>query len=153
VFNIGDLVEYKNNTGRIVFICEWSLSILLGDEFPKQSQTRLVVYNCEYKNVKKLCDSVEIDPVAETNSWTVHYHLILNLDPVLLVGSQDLDQMTQTQKDQMIEKIYEIVDSHFPKKPNDILIDELCDAFDSLCPVTVWELSTDPPMGVKLVYS
>jgi hypothetical protein len=45
--------------------------------------------------------------------------------------------MTQTQKDQMIEKIYEIVDSHFPKKPNDILIDELCDAFDALCPVTV----------------
>ena len=48
-----------------------------------------------------------------------------------------LTKMTQTQKDQMIEKIYEIVDAHFPKKPNDILIDELCDAFDSLCPVTV----------------
>ena len=61
--------------------------------------------------------------------------------------------MTQTQKDQMIEKIYEIVDAHFPKKPNDILIDELCDAFDSLCPVTVWELSTDLPLGVKIVYS
>lgn len=45
--------------------------------------------------------------------------------------------MTQTQKDQMIEKIFEIVDSHFPEKSNDVLIDELCDAIDSLCPVTV----------------
>jgi len=68
MFNIGDLVEYKNNTGTVVFICEWSLSILLGDEFPKQNQTRLVVYSCDYKNVKKLCDSQEIDTGPTTNS-------------------------------------------------------------------------------------
>jgi len=46
--------------------------------------------------------------------------------------------MTQTQQDQMINKIYQLVDSHFPEdEPNDVLIDELCTAFETICPVTV----------------
>ena len=46
--------------------------------------------------------------------------------------------MTQTQQDQMINKIYQLVDSHFPEsEPNDELIDQLCDAFETICPVTV----------------
>lgn len=47
-------------------------------------------------------------------------------------------KMTQTQQDQMINKIYQLVDSHFPEdEPNDDLIDELCTAFETICPVTV----------------
>jgi hypothetical protein len=46
--------------------------------------------------------------------------------------------LTQTQRDQMIEKIYELVDSHYPSPNlNDVLIDELCMAFETICPVTV----------------
>jgi len=68
VFKLGDIVEYKNNTGKIVFICELSLSILNGDEFPRQNQSRLVVYCYEWDKVKLIQDSSEIDPAAETNS-------------------------------------------------------------------------------------
>jgi len=67
VFKLGDIVEYKNNTGKIVFICEYSLSILVGNEFPRQNQSRLVVYCCEWDKVKLIQDSSEIDHAAETN--------------------------------------------------------------------------------------
>lgn len=51
--------------------------------------------------------------------------------------------MTQTQRDQMIDKIYEIVDSHYPAPDlNDVLIEELCTAFETICPVTTDKLST-----------
>ena len=68
MFKLGDIVEYKNNTGKIVFICELSLSILNGDEFPRQNQSRLVVYNYEFNKVKLVSDSSEIVTQAETNS-------------------------------------------------------------------------------------
>jgi hypothetical protein len=68
VFKEGDLVEYKTVRGPIVFICELSLSILVGDEFPKRHQTRVVVYPYEWDKVKLVSDSLEIDPAAETNS-------------------------------------------------------------------------------------
>lgn len=46
--------------------------------------------------------------------------------------------MTQDQHDQMIQKIYDLVDSHYPAPDlNDVLIDELCVAFETICPVTV----------------
>jgi hypothetical protein len=72
MFKEGDIVQYKTVTGKIVFICELSLSILVGDEFPKRHQTRVVVYPYEWQSIKKLCDSDEIDTRAETNSGTVH---------------------------------------------------------------------------------
>jgi hypothetical protein len=68
MFKEGDLVEYKTVRGPIVFICELSLSILVGDEFPKRHQTRVVVYPYEWDKVKLVSDSLEIDPAAETNS-------------------------------------------------------------------------------------
>jgi len=46
--------------------------------------------------------------------------------------------MTQTQHQEMINKIYQLVDSHYQDEPNDVLIDELCDAFEDIMgPVTV----------------
>jgi hypothetical protein len=68
MFKEGDLVEYKTVRGPIVFICELSLSILVGDEFPKRHQTRVVVYPYEWDKVKLVSDSLEIDPAAKTNS-------------------------------------------------------------------------------------
>ena len=68
MFKEGDLVEYKTVRGPIVFICELSLRILVGDEFPKRHQTRVVVYPYEWDKVKLVSDSLEIDPAAETNS-------------------------------------------------------------------------------------
>jgi len=68
MFKEGDLVEYKTVKGPIVFICELSLSILVGDEFPKRHQTRVVVYPYEWDKVKLVSDSLEIDTRAKTNS-------------------------------------------------------------------------------------
>lgn len=68
MFKEGDIVEYKTVRGPIAFICELSLSILVGDEFPRQHQTRVVVYPYEWDKVKLVSDSLEIDPAAETNS-------------------------------------------------------------------------------------
>jgi len=65
MFKQGDIVEYKTVKGPIVFICELSLSILVGDEFPKRHQTRVVVYNHEWDNVKLVCDSLENVTVAQ----------------------------------------------------------------------------------------
>ena len=46
--------------------------------------------------------------------------------------------MTQTQHELMINTIYRLVDSHYQEEPNDVLIDELCDAFENIMgPVTV----------------
>jgi|TARA_Y100000289_G_scaffold20310_1_gene19569 hypothetical protein len=59
MFNEGDIVTYKELTGKIVFSCELSISILIGDEFPKQTQTRIVVYNYEWDKVKLVSDSSE----------------------------------------------------------------------------------------------
>jgi hypothetical protein len=72
MFKEGDLVEYKTIKGTVIFVCELSLSILVGDEFPKRHQCRVVVYPYEWESIKKLCDSDEIDTRAETNSGTVH---------------------------------------------------------------------------------
>ena len=68
MFKEGDLVQYKTIKGRVIFVCELSLSILVGDEFPRQHQCRVVVYPYEWESIKKLCDSDEIDTRAETNS-------------------------------------------------------------------------------------
>ena len=59
MFKEGDIVEYKTVKGQIVFICELSLSILVGDEFPREHQTRVVVYPYEWDKVKLLSDSSE----------------------------------------------------------------------------------------------
>lgn len=52
MFKVGDIVEYKSDTGKVVFICDGSLSILIGDEFPMPNQTRVVVYNYDWHKVK-----------------------------------------------------------------------------------------------------
>ena len=57
MFEIGDQVVYKNATGKVIFICEYSLSILIGDEMPKANQTRLVVYHHDWSKIKVLGDS------------------------------------------------------------------------------------------------
>ena len=47
-------------------------------------------------------------------------------------------QMTQTQRDQFIQKIYDLVDAHHPSPNlNDDLIEELITAFEDIFPVTV----------------
>ena len=63
MFKEGDLVEYKSVTGKVIFSCEFSLSILVGDEFPRQHQCRVVVYSHEWDSVKLLSDS------SETVTW------------------------------------------------------------------------------------
>lgn len=65
MFNVGDLVEYKTIKGRVIFVCELSLSILVGDEFPTQHQCRIVVYPYEWESIKKLGASGEIDTRAK----------------------------------------------------------------------------------------
>ena len=66
MFELGDHVQYKTVIGRVIFVCELSLSILVGDEFPREHQCRVVVYPYEWENIKKLCDSDEIDTRAES---------------------------------------------------------------------------------------
>ena len=66
MFKEGDHVEYKTVKGMIVFICEFSLSILVGDEFPKRHQTRVVVYSHEWDSVKLLSDSSENVTLAKS---------------------------------------------------------------------------------------
>lgn len=57
MFKVGDIVEYKDLTGKVIFCCEKSLSILIGAELPKQTQTRVVVYNYMWDEVKLTSDS------------------------------------------------------------------------------------------------
>ena len=64
MFEVGDTVTYKDLTGKVIFCCEKSLSILIGAELPKQTQTRVVVYNYMWDEVKLTSDS----------KWTVHYY-------------------------------------------------------------------------------
>ena len=59
MFKEGDLVEYKRVTGKVIFSCEYSLSILIGNEFPREHQCRIVVYSHEWDSVKLVCDSSE----------------------------------------------------------------------------------------------
>ena len=66
MFKEGDIVEYKTVKGPIAFICELSLSILVGDEFPRQHQTRVVVYPHEWDKVKLVCDSSENVTMAQS---------------------------------------------------------------------------------------
>ena len=57
MFEAGDLVRFKDITGKVIFACEYSISILIGAELPKQTQVRLVVYNHMWPEVKLTCDS------------------------------------------------------------------------------------------------
>ena len=57
MFDIGDTVSYKNDTGKVIFSCEQSISILIGDVLPKATQTRLVVYNHSWDDVKLIGDT------------------------------------------------------------------------------------------------
>ena len=57
MFEVGDLVSYKDLTGKVIFACEYSISILIGDELPKATQTRLVVYNHTWPEVKLIGDT------------------------------------------------------------------------------------------------
>ena len=57
MFEVGDIVEYKDLTGKVIFACEYSISILIGAELPKQTQTRVVVYNHTWPEVKLISDS------------------------------------------------------------------------------------------------
>jgi hypothetical protein len=58
MFDIGDHVRYKGNEGTVIFICDQSLSILLGDALPKATQTRIVAHHTEWQHIEKLsCDS------------------------------------------------------------------------------------------------
>jgi len=57
MFEVGDIVTYKDLTGKVIFSCEYSISILIGAELPKQTQTRVVVYNHDWDQVKLISDS------------------------------------------------------------------------------------------------
>ena len=57
MFEVGDVVTYKNITGKVIFSCEYSISILVGDELPKATQTRVVVYNHTWPEVKLISDT------------------------------------------------------------------------------------------------
>ena len=57
MFEVGDTVSYKNDTGKVIFSCEQSISILIGDVLPKATQTRLVVYNHSWDDVKLIGDT------------------------------------------------------------------------------------------------
>ena len=57
MFEVGDVVTYKDLTGKVIFCCEYSISILIGDELPKQTQTRVVVYNHSWGEVKLISDT------------------------------------------------------------------------------------------------
>ena len=56
MFKVGDIVRYKDITGKVIFTCEGSLSILIGDEFPTPTQTRVVVYNYDWGKVTLIQD-------------------------------------------------------------------------------------------------
>tara|TARA_S200002703_G_scaffold84752_1_gene73123 strand:+ start:592 stop:768 length:177 start_codon:yes stop_codon:yes gene_type:complete len=57
MFDVGDIVRYKNITGKVIFDCEYSISILISDELPKETQTRVVVYNYDWHKVKMISDT------------------------------------------------------------------------------------------------
>ncbi len=57
MFNIGDIVSYHDITGEVVFACDISISILIGDEKPSARQIRVVVYNYDWDKVFKICAS------------------------------------------------------------------------------------------------
>jgi hypothetical protein len=58
MFDIGDHVRFKGHEGTVIFMCDQSLSILLGDEFPKATQTRIVAHHTEWQHIEKIsCDS------------------------------------------------------------------------------------------------
>ena len=57
MFDVGDTVSYKNDTGKVIFSCEYAISILIGDELPKATQTRLVVYSHSWDDVKLIGDA------------------------------------------------------------------------------------------------
>jgi hypothetical protein len=58
MFDIGDHVRFKGQEGTVIFMCDQSLSILLGDEFPKATQTRIVAHHTEWRHIEKIsCDS------------------------------------------------------------------------------------------------
>ena len=57
MFEVGDIVTYKDLTGKVIFSCEYSISILIGAELPKQTQTRVVVYNHDWDQVKLISDT------------------------------------------------------------------------------------------------
>lgn len=59
MFKEGDIVTYKNDTGKVVFACELSISILIGDAEPYPAQTRIVVYSYDWDKVKLVSDSLE----------------------------------------------------------------------------------------------
>ena len=71
----------------------------------------------------------------------VHYIRREHIFLVLYMSRREFHlKMTQTQQEQMINKIYELVDSHYPSPNlNDVLIEELCMAFEQIMgePVTV----------------
>jgi hypothetical protein len=57
-FSEGVLVQYKNLIGRISFICDSSLSILIR-EFPEEPvrNVKVVVQRPEWKNIKLIKES------------------------------------------------------------------------------------------------
>ena len=57
MFKVGDVVNYKEITGKVIFACDYAISILIGDELPKATQTRLVVYSHSWDEVKRAQDS------------------------------------------------------------------------------------------------
>ena len=57
MFEVGDIVTYKDITGKVIFSCEYAISILIGDELPKATQTRVVVYNHTWTEVKLISDT------------------------------------------------------------------------------------------------
>ena len=59
MFEVGDVVTYKELTGKVIFACEFSISILIGDELPRATQTRVVVYSHSWAEVKLVQDSSE----------------------------------------------------------------------------------------------
>ena len=79
MFEVGDLVSYQNHTGKVIFACESSISILIGDELPKATQTRLVVYCYDWAEVKLIQDT----------SQGVHFYGTGDQNRVLLTSRQE----------------------------------------------------------------
>ncbi len=64
MFKEGDIVSYLDITGEVVFACDISISILIGDEKPRARQIRVVVYNYDWDKVNKICDnSKNVTPI------------------------------------------------------------------------------------------
>jgi len=57
MFEIGELVTYKDFKGKVIFTDKISLSILVGAELPRQTQLRLVVYHYDWQLINRACDS------------------------------------------------------------------------------------------------